>query len=130
MLTDTSPLRSVDELFSCRIPTVQFDDRPVISPIGRAYGGQILISNRAGIADCAFRPQDRRAAVLLEPNVRQQPRPSTIAIEKGMDGHGEVMQPRRLFDQLHAGMVPPVPEVIEEALKRHKNLVLRRARSE
>ncbi len=69
-------------------------------------GGKVLGANDALGSDGLFGPHDDLGAMLLQPNVREHPGPSTVSIQKRMNPDGSVVKSRRLFHKIVPKLFP------------------------
>ncbi len=81
---ETSPTR--------RESPVQSKQRLAIAFVRRTDGFQILASDRTFPADHLFRPFRDGAPISFEPDVREHPRPTAVAVEEGVDLDREMME--------------------------------------
>jgi hypothetical protein len=93
---------------------VQLNERSVIALVRNLHRINVLPANHTFIADGFIGPCRDRLIVLLQPDICQQSRLSTIAVLKRMNLHRTMMQSRGLFDHPMGLVFLPVRQVIQQ----------------
>ena len=99
-----------------REPPLKFDQRPLVPLVGRTDRRQVLVPDHAPRADRFLGPRSDWVLMPLQPDVRQHPGPTTVAVEERVDSDRAVVKPRGL---LREAIPLPFPEgeVVEECLE-------------
>ena len=90
---------------------MKVDERREVVLVGGFDRNKVFLPNRTEARNRIFRPADKLIFSLLQPDIREHPRPPAISVFKWMDMDGPVMESDRL---LNPAEFVPIGKVREE----------------
>jgi len=94
---------------------MKIDERVVVTQVSRFESLDVLVANKAMVSYRLLRPMHMRIAVVYQPYVGQDSRPSSVSIDERMNLHGTMVQPGGLLYQIDT-IGFPEPEVFQEVV--------------
>src|SRR4051812_46675608 len=95
---------------------VEVNQGSIVAAVGGLDRRDVLVANNARLANRRLRPDNDSVSIPLQPNISHQSSPAAIAVEKRMNGHRSMMQPRGLLDPGHL-KGGPTRQVVEQHLQ-------------